>query len=132
MAHDVHATASSVAVPPQKMRLVVDLLRGKSADEALNILKFEPSKAAKPLSKLVSSAIANAEKNMGVSRAELYVHKIVADEAPTRKWRRFGARGRFKPWLRRTSHVTLILREREVGAPAVAKPAPTKAAAKAK
>jgi large subunit ribosomal protein L22 len=63
--------------------------------------------------KLVTSAVANAEENLGVSRDDLYVAKIFADEAPTRKWRRFGARGRFKPLLRRTSHVTVILRERE-------------------
>jgi large subunit ribosomal protein L22 len=57
--------------------------------------------------------MANGEENFGVSRDEMYVYKIVADEAPTRKWRRFGARGRFKPWLRRNSHITVILRERE-------------------
>jgi large subunit ribosomal protein L22 len=62
---------------------------------------------------LIKSAIANAEENFGVAREDLYVHKIFADEAPTRKWRRFGARGRFKPLLRRKSHVTVILRETE-------------------
>jgi large subunit ribosomal protein L22 len=43
----------------------------------------------------------------------MYIYRITADEAPTRKWRRFGARGRFKPWLRRSSHITVVLRERE-------------------
>ena len=123
MAHDIKAEVTNVSISAQKLRLVVDLVRGKSAEEALNILKFVPGKAAHPVSKLVSSAIANAEKNMGVSRAELYVHKITADEAPTRKWRRFGARGRFKPWLRRASHVSVVLREREGAAPAPAAPA---------
>jgi len=79
----------------------------------LDILKFTPNKAAKPVHKLIQSAIANAEENFGVSREDLYVHKIFADEATTRKWRRFGARGRFKPILRRNSHVTVILREVE-------------------
>ena len=116
MAHDIKAEVSDVSISAQKLRLVVDLVRGKSAEEALNILKFVPSKAAHPVSKLVSSAIANAEKNMGVSRAELYVHKITADEARTRRWRRYGARGRFKPWLRRAAHLSVVLRER--GAPA--------------
>jgi large subunit ribosomal protein L22 len=62
--------------------------------------------------KLLASAVANAEENFGVSRDDLVVAKIFADEAPTRKWRRFGARGRFKPLLRRASHVTIVLREK--------------------
>jgi len=57
--------------------------------------------------------MSNAEENFGVSRDDLVVYKIFADEAPTRKWRRFGARGRFKPLLKRRSHVTVILREVE-------------------
>ncbi len=118
MAHDIKAEVTDVSISAQKLRLVLDLVRGKSAEEALNILKFVPSKAAHPVSKLVASAIANAEKNMGVSRSELYVHKITADEARTRRWRRYGARGRFKPWLRRAAHVSIVLRERE-GAAAV-------------
>lgn len=113
MAVDVSAQLKNVSISAQKVRLVVDLVRGKEAQEALNILKFIPSKAAHPVSKVVASAIANAEKNLGVSREELYVHKITADEAPTRKWRRFGARGRFKPWLRRAAHITVVLRQRE-------------------
>ena len=88
------------------------MVRGKSAIEALEILKFVNKRAAGPVYKLVASAVANAEENFGVSRDDLVVAKITADEAPTRKWRRFGARGRFKPLLRRSSHVTVILRER--------------------
>jgi large subunit ribosomal protein L22 len=61
----------------------------------------------------LASAIANAEENFGVSRDDLLVYRITADEAPTRKWRRFGARGRFKPILRRQSHICVVLRERE-------------------
>jgi large subunit ribosomal protein L22 len=79
----------------------------------LTILEFTPNKAALPVQKLIRSAIANAEENFGVAREDLFVHTIFADEAPTRKWRRFGARGRFKPILRRKSHVTVILREAE-------------------
>jgi len=116
--HEIHAKASDIAISAQKMRLVIDLVRGKSATEALNILKFEPSKAAGPISKVLASAVANAENNAGLGRDELYVYKITADEARTRKWRRFGARGRFKPWLRRSSHITVVLREREDAAPA--------------
>lgn len=123
MTHDITAEISNVSISAQKLRLIVDLVRGKSAEEALNILKFVPSKAAHPVSKLVASAIANAEKNMGVSRTELYVHKITADEAPTRRWRRYGARGRFKPWLRRAAHVSVVLRERVGAAATPAAPA---------
>jgi large subunit ribosomal protein L22 len=123
MVHDIKAEVSDVSVSAQKLRLVVDLVRGKGAEEALNILKFVPSKAAHPVSKLVSSAIANAEKNFGVSRGELYVYQITADEARTRRWRRYGARGRFKPWLRRAAHVSVVLREREGAAATTAAPA---------
>ncbi len=118
MAHDIHAKVSNVSISAQKLRLVIDLVRGKSANEALDILKFVPSKAAHPVSKVVASAVANAEKNMGISREHLRVHKITADEGRTRKWRRFGARGRFKPWLRRSAHITVVLREQEGAAAA--------------
>ena len=110
---DVRALLSFLSVSAQKVRLVVDLVRGKNANEALETLRFVPSHAAVPVLKLLKSAVANAEENFGVSRDDLYIATIFADEAPTRKWRRFGARGRFKPVLRRSSHVTIILRDRE-------------------
>jgi large subunit ribosomal protein L22 len=110
---DIRAQALSIPLSAQKVRLLVNLVRGRSAVEALNMLKFMPQRAAQPVSKVLASAVANAEENFGVSRDDLYVHRIFADEAPTRKWRRFGARGRFKPWLRRASHITVILREKE-------------------
>ena len=113
MAMDVRAKLSNLSVSAQKARLVVDLVRGKPALEAVEILKFTPNKAAEPVRKLIYSAMANGEENFGVSRDDLYIHTIFADEAPTRKWRAFGARGRFKPILRRRSHVTVILREVE-------------------
>jgi large subunit ribosomal protein L22 len=89
------------------------MIRGKRVLEAQNILKFTQNTAAHPLLKVINSAIANAEENFGVSRDDLFVYRIFADEGPTRRWRRFGARGRFKPWLRRSSHVTVVLREAE-------------------
>jgi len=110
--HDIHARISHLSLSAQKVRIVIDMVRGKSANEALEILRFVNKRAALPVHKLVASAVANAEENFGVSRDDLFVAKITADEAPTRKWRRFGARGRFKPILRRSSHVTVILRER--------------------
>lgn len=114
MAEDIRAHARYIPISPQKVRLVVDLVRGRSVLEALDILKFTPNRAAGPISKVLASAMANAEENFGVSRDDLYVYSIFADTAPTRRWRRFGARGRFKPILRRSSHITVILREREV------------------
>ena len=113
MTQDIRAHARQISVSPQKARLVVDLVRGKDVIEALNILKFVPNKAAHPVSKVIASAMANAEENFGVSRNDLYVHRIIADQGPTRRWRKFGARGRFKPWLRRSSHISVVLREKE-------------------
>ena len=113
MAHDIHAHLNNISVSAQKVRLVVDQVRGMEAVQALNMLKFMPNVAARQVNKVLSSAVANAEENFGVSRDNLFVYRAFADEAPTRKWRRFGARGRFKPILRRNSHITVILRERE-------------------
>lgn len=113
MATDIRAHLSNCSFSPQKVRLVLDLVRGKPAIEALNTLKFLPSGAAAPVHKLLTSAVANAEENFGVSRDDLVVYQISADAAPTRKWRKFGARGRFKPQLRRASHVTVVLREQD-------------------
>ncbi len=113
MAHDILAVSRNVPISAQKVRLVADLVRGQEVTKALSALKFTPNRAAAPVSKVLASAMANGEENFGVSRDDMYVYRIFADEAPTRKWRRFGARGRFKPWLRRTSHITVILRERE-------------------
>ncbi len=109
---DIQAQLRFLPISAQKVRLVVDLVRGKGAAEALETLRFVPKRGAAPVRKLLASAVANAEENFGVSRDDLYIAKIFADEAPTRRWRRFGARGRFKPILRRTSHVTVVLRER--------------------
>jgi large subunit ribosomal protein L22 len=114
MPTDIFAQARHIPISAQKVRLVADLVRGKDVVEAMNILKFTPNFAAAPVSKVVASAIANGEENFGVSRDEMFVYRIFADEAATRKWRRFGARGRFKPVLRRSSHITVILREREL------------------
>lgn len=110
---EVKAIARYVPLSPQKVRLVIDLIRGKDAEEALEMLRFLPQSAAKPVYKVLHSAMANAEENFGLARADLYISEIYADGAPLRKWRRFGARGRFKPILRRTSHITVVLEEYE-------------------
>jgi large subunit ribosomal protein L22 len=111
MGTDIRAQLSQCGVSAQKVRLVIDMVRGKPAIQALDLLKFSPKVAATHVRKLLASAVANAEENFGVSRDDLVVYQIMADEAPTRKWRRFGARGRFKPLLRRASHIKVILRE---------------------
>jgi len=113
MAQDIRAELNNLGVSAQKVRLVLDLVRGKSANDALNILSFVNKGSAPALYKLMASAIANAEENFGVNRDDLFVYKITADEAPIRKWRHFGARGRFKPLLRRSSHVVVVLRQHE-------------------
>ena len=99
------------------MRLVVDQVRGKSANDALDIVRFLPNTAARHINKVLLSAVANAEENFGVSRDDLFIYRIVADEAPTETYRmNFSTHKsllRFKPILRRNSHVTIILRERE-------------------
>ena len=109
---DIQAKLRFLPLSAQKVRLVVDMVRGKDVVEALELLRFVQKRAARPVRKLLASAVSNAEENLGISRDDLYVATIFADVAPTRRWRRFGARGRFKPILRRTSHVTVILRER--------------------
>jgi large subunit ribosomal protein L22 len=111
MDQDIRAKARHLPISAQKARLVVDLVRGKDVMEALDLLSYTPNKAALPISKLLRSAIANAENNFGLNRYDLYIHNIIADEGPTRQWRRFGARGRVKPRLRRSSHISVILRE---------------------
>jgi large subunit ribosomal protein L22 len=94
------------------MRLVIDLVRGDMAQEAISKLRFVNKKSAEPVSKLIASAVANATNNFGMDPENLYIYHISADAAPMRKWRRFGARGRFKPILRRSSHVRVVLREK--------------------
>jgi large subunit ribosomal protein L22 len=107
----VRARARYIPMSPRKVRLVVDLVRGRPVPEALSILKFTPKAAAHPVAKLIASAAASAEEVYGVGREELVVAEIAADPGPTAKRGRFGARGRFKPILKRSCHVSVALRE---------------------
>jgi large subunit ribosomal protein L22 len=109
---EVRAQNRYVWQSPRKVRLVVDRVRGMDAVEALGVLKLMPQRAATPVYKLIKSAVANAENNFGMIGEDLYIAHISADEGPVRRWRRFGARGRFKPILKRSSHIEVILRER--------------------
>ncbi|MBM4465286.1 MAG: 50S ribosomal protein L22 [Chloroflexi bacterium] len=115
MAFEVRAVIKYVPMSPRKVRLVVDQVRGRAVDEALAILKFTPKAAARPVAKVIESAIANAKENYGLAREDLYISQICADGGPTHKRWMAGARGRAKPILKRTSHITVVLEEMEVG-----------------
>ncbi len=117
---EVLAKTKFTGISAQKTRLVVDEVRGRQAEEALAVLSYMPQSAAKVVAKTIKSALANAVENFGYDSKDMYITKIYADDAPIRKWRRFGARGRFKPWLRRSSHVTVVLEERVEAGSAVA------------
>lgn len=113
---EIRAKATGLPVSPQKARRVVNAIRGMSATEARATLRFLPHKSAEFVYKVLESAIANAEENYGLEVDELYVHRIFADDGPRNRLRpyggRFGARGRFKPIINRTAHVTVVLAER--------------------
>jgi large subunit ribosomal protein L22 len=109
---EVRAQGRYVWHTPRKVRLVVDRVRGMEAQQALSALQLMPQRAAKSVFKVLKSAVANAENNYGMAGEDLFIAHISADEGPVRRWRRFGARGRFKPILKRSSHITVVLRER--------------------
>lgn len=117
-AFEITAKLSHLQISPRKVRLVVDAVRGKDADEAMSMLQFMPQRAAKPVYKLIKSAVANAEQNYGLDADELVVSRIFADEGPRRRKGRYGGRfagrGRFRPQVHRSSHVTVVLTEREI------------------
>ncbi len=109
----VYAESKYVPGSPIKARRVVNVVRGMYAEEALEVLQLMPQAAAKPIAKTIQSAMANAEENLGLSREDLVITEIVANSGPIRPWRRFGARGRFKPIRKRTSHIKVVLEEVE-------------------
>ena len=106
------ATLRWLRMSPRKVRLVIDTIRGEDVEKALNVLHFSPKAAARPLAKLLQSAVANAEGKGELDLDKLYVYKAIVDEGST--WRRFRprAQGRATRIRKRTSHVTLELAER--------------------
>ncbi len=110
---EVRAFARDLPISPQKIRLVCDEVRGKDADQAITILRFLPQKGARFLLKLIESAVANAENNRELNRQDLYVKTIYANEGIKLKRMKAGARGRYKPRVKRLSHVTVVLDEHE-------------------
>ncbi len=108
----VRAVARYIPISPQKARRVVNQVRGMRALDALELLQFMPQRAARPVAKVIKSAIANADHNEGLDPEALYISRIFVDEGPRRRWRRFAARGRVRPIIRRTCHITVELEER--------------------
>jgi large subunit ribosomal protein L22 len=109
----VRAVAKDTGISPRKVRPLVDMVRGKKVDDALNILRFAPSPTARVVAKVVKSAAANAENNFQMTPTDLKVVSIFADEARTLKRFRPRARGRANHILKRSSHITVIVEEME-------------------
>ncbi len=109
---EVHARTKHLPISSQKLRLVIDQVRGMHADQALTVLKFMPQKGSHFVYKTLHSAISNAVNNFELDRDDLFVAKIFADEGPTMKRYKAGARGRYKPRVKRTSHLTVIVEDR--------------------
>jgi len=108
---EVSAVAKDTGISPRKVRPLVDMIRGKKVDEALTILRFAPTPAARIVAKVVKSAAANADNNFQMEPANLKIAVIFADEARTMKRFRPRARGRASPILRRSCHITVIVAE---------------------
>jgi large subunit ribosomal protein L22 len=106
------AIARFVRVSPTKARRVIDLVRGKSVSEALDILRWAPQAASVPVAKVIASAAANAQNNNGLDPATLVVATVYADGGPTAKRIRPRAQGRAFRIRRRTSHITVVVESR--------------------
>jgi large subunit ribosomal protein L22 len=106
------AKARFVRVSPTKARRVINLVRGKSVSEALDILRWAPQAASVPVAKVIASAAANAQNNSGLDPATLVVASVYADDGPTAKRIRPRAQGRAFRIRRRTSHITVVVESR--------------------
>ncbi len=110
---EAKAIAKTVRIAPRKVRLVVNLIRGKKLDEAAAILKLTPHGATVAVEKVVKSAAANAVNNYQMDQSLLYVKEAFVDEGPTLKRFRARARGSGARINKRTSHITIVLEERQ-------------------
>jgi large subunit ribosomal protein L22 len=110
---EVQSTARNVRVSSRKARLILQRLPGLSVDQALALLRYMPSPHAQTVSKVVLSAAANAENNYSLDADDMYVKRAFADEGRTMKRFRPRSRGRVSPILKRSSHITVVLDERE-------------------
>lgn len=112
---EAKAVARYIRISPFKARQVIDLVRGKDVEEALSILRFAPRRAAGIIEKVLNSAIANAEHNMEMNAHDLIVKQAFIDEGPTMKRWRARAMGRGTRVLKRMSHITIVVGEKEEG-----------------
>ncbi|MEI6509927.1 MAG: 50S ribosomal protein L22 [bacterium] len=110
---EVRAQVKHIRISPQKVRRVMDLVRGKPVEEAVAILTILPNKGARFLHKLVKSAIANAENNYDLKTDSLYIYRISADAGPSLPRFLSRARGRADRIKKRSSHLTVVVKERE-------------------
>lgn len=104
-----HATARYVRISARKVKIVIDMIRGKKVGEALSILEYTPKAASEPVKKLLKSAMANAENNLEMNVDNLYVAEIYANQGPTLKRLRARAQGRGTRIRKRTSHISIVL-----------------------
>ncbi len=109
----VKAIQKDTGIPPRKVRLLVDMVRGKKVEDALNILKFTPTPHAKTVAKVVKSAAANAENNFQMTPEDLRIVTIFADGARSLRRFRPRARGRVGRIVKRSSHITVVVEETE-------------------
>jgi len=114
-AKEAKAIAKYILISPRKARQVIDLIRGKDVAEAFAILKFTPHKATMPISKVLKSAVANAEHNYEMDSDKLFVKEAYVDAGPSLKRIRPRARGSADLIRKRTSHITVVVTEREGG-----------------
>lgn len=109
---EAKAIAKEVRIVPRKSRLVIDLIRGKNVVEADNILKNINKEAARAIRKVLTSAVANAENNLSLDKNNLFVKEARIDEGRVLKRMKFGSRGHVDPIKKRTSHITIIVSEK--------------------
>lgn len=108
---EARAVAKYIRMSPQKVRLVVDLVRGKKVEEAKQVLLFTRKYAAGHISKVLNSALANAKQNPNIDENILYVKEILVDQGPSLKRWRARAQGRAASIKKRMSHITVVLGE---------------------
>lgn len=113
-ATEVKAVLKFVRISPQKVRKLVDAVKGKPAEAAVDMLKFMPQKGAAIVEKVLRSAVANAEQNHNLDIDTLVVKNITADQGPTLKRFRARARGRGTRILKRTAHITVVLSDEAI------------------
>ena len=109
----VKAIGNDIGIPPRKVKLIVDMVRGKPVDKALAILKFVPSPAARAVAKVIKSAASNAENNYEMTLSDLKVVEIQANEGRTLKRFRPQSRGRVSPILKRSTNIVVSVSEGE-------------------